>query len=106
MDATQFATSLSQPLIVAKAFEKDLSKSLLQLSSKNITVLVLKPSEDGKAWIVTLFNPGDKNERTTLQWSSQVKSTSYSNTGEIPFGPAPNELELGALEVMTLRVEK
>jgi hypothetical protein len=67
---------------------------------------VLKPAEDGKAWIVTLFNPSDKAAKTTLHWNGQVKSVSYSNTGETVLGAAPAELELGPLEVMTLRVEK
>lgn len=106
VEATQFATSLSQPLIVTKSVDKDLSKPMLQLSSKNIVVLVLKPSEDGKAWIVTLFNPGDKSAKTTLHWGGQIKSTNYSNTGEILLGPAPTELKLASQEVMTLRVEK
>ena len=104
--ATAFATGLSQPLVVAKADDKNLSASLLQLSSKNIVVLVLKPSEDGKAWIVTLYNPADQISKTNLQWGVPVKATHYSNTGESILEPAPAEIAVGPLELVTLRVEK
>ena len=104
--ATKFATGLTQPLIVSKSSDKDLSKSMLQLSAKNIVVLVLKPSEDNKAWIVTLFNPADKTASTTLHWAGKTRVTSYSNTAETAEGAAPEDLVLASLEVMTLRVEK
>jgi alpha-mannosidase len=65
---------------VTKSTGRDLSVPKLQLSDKNIVVLVLKPSEDGKAWMVTLFNPSDKPGKTGLQWSSPVKAAYYSNT--------------------------
>lgn len=79
---------------------------MLQLSAKNIVVLVLKPSEDNKAWIVTLFNPADKTASTTLHWAGKTRVTSYSNTAETAEGAAPEDLVLASLEVMTLRVEK
>jgi hypothetical protein len=106
IEASQFATGLTQPLIVTKSVDKDLSASMLQLSAKAIEVLVLKPSEDGKAWMVTLFNPTSQPAKTRLHWNIPVKSTSISNSGEVKLSPAPTELELGSLEVMTLRVDK
>jgi hypothetical protein len=105
-DAVQFATGLSQPLIVTKANGRDYSVPKVQLSSKDIVVLVLKPSEDGKAWIVTLFNPSGKKEKTTLHWSEPVKATSYSNTGEKSLRPVTGEIEMDSLEVVTVRADK
>ena len=106
VEATQFATNLSQPFIVTKAADKNLSAPMLQLSNKNIVVLVLKPSEDGKAWMLTLFNPSDKAEKTALDWERNVKSTYYSNTGQTSMGLAPDQIEIASLDVVTLRVEK
>ncbi len=106
VDATKFAAGLAQPLIIKKALGKERSVPKLMLSSKNIVVFVLKPSEDGKAWIVTLFNSSDKPEKTTLHWSEPVKATSYSNTGEMSLAPLPGEIEMGTLEVVTIRVDK
>jgi hypothetical protein len=104
--ATQFASNLTEPFVVAAATKNKLSKSLLLLSSKNIVVLVLKPTEDGKAWIISLFNPGNKSEKTTLQWQQKIKHSYYSNTAEARLELAPPELELAPLQLLTLRVER
>lgn len=105
-EAAKFATGLTQPLVVTKATGKDLSSSMLQLSNKNIHVLILKPSRDGNGWMVTLFNPTSEALKTTLHWHAAIKATNYSNTGEQLLGTAPDELELGSMELVTLRVEK
>ncbi len=106
VEATKFATALSQPLVVAKSTGRDLSVPKLQLSDKNIVVLVLKPSEDGKAWMVTLFNPSDKPGKTDLHWSSSVHGTYYSNTGENMLGAVNGEIGIAPLDVVTLRIER
>lgn len=104
--ATRFSTELSQPLIVTKALPHDYPIPRLQLSSDQLVVITLKPSKDGKAWMVTLFNPSAAPQRSTLQWSSPVTATSYSNTGEVPLRPVNGEVEVAGLDVVTLRVEK
>jgi len=106
VDAVKFATGLSQPLITVKAVGKELSVPKLQLSSKNIVVLVLKPSEDGKAWIVTLFNPSDRSEKTVVRCPEPIKKISYSNTGEMPLMPVTGDIEMSTLEVVTIRIDK
>jgi len=106
VEATQFATGLSQPLIVTKSLGRDRSVPKLRLSARNIVVLVLKPSEDGKAWIVTLYNPSENPSKTDLEWSTPVKAVHYSNTMEMPLGPVTGEIGVGAMEVVTVRVEK
>ncbi|HEY4207089.1 MAG TPA: glycosyl hydrolase-related protein, partial [Puia sp.] len=74
--------------------------------SKDIIALVLKPSEDGKAYILTLFNPSDKPGKTNPHWSSPVKATYYSNTGEAALTPVNGEIEIAPLDVVTLRIER
>lgn len=106
IEATQFATGLSQPLIVVKSTGNQLSVPKLFVSSKNIVVLSLKPSEDGKALMVTLFNSSDKNEKTTLKWSSPFKATYFSNTSEIALKEVSGEIEVPAWDVVTIRSEE
>ena len=104
--ATKFATGLSQPLVVARSTGKDWSVPRLQLSGKDIVALVFKPSEDGKAWILTLYNPSEKSAGTDLHWSSPIQATYYSNTGEGRMGAVNGAVGLGPREVVTLRVER
>ena len=104
--ATKFATGLSQPLIVAQATGNEKSAPRLQLGSDNIVALVLKPSEDGKAWILTLYNPTAATQSTSLRWLDPLKAVHYSNTGEMSLEPVRGDLSIAAQDVITLRVEK
>ncbi len=104
--AARFATGLSQPLVVTAATGKDFSVPKLQLSTDKVLVQVLKPSEDGRAWIVSLFNPTSETQQTTLKWSSPVKATSYSNTGEQTLSPVNGAIAIAAQDVVTVRVER
>ncbi len=106
VEATQFATGLTQPLIVTKATSGAIATPKLSVSSKNIIVIALKPSEDGKASIITLFNSSDTSEKTTLIWSAPVKATYVSNTGEDAVKEINGDIEVPAWEVVTIRVEK
>jgi hypothetical protein len=104
--AAQFSAGMTQPLIVAAAAGAVDSISLLRLSSKNIVVLALKPSDDGKARLVTLYNPTAGQESTSLSWSVPVKSSSYSNTTEVALQPLTGDVVVAPQEVVTIRVEK
>ena len=106
VEATQFATGLTQPFVVTQSINTLPSAPLLTLSSKNIVVLSLKPSDDGKALMVTLFNASDKNEKTTLKWSTPIKATYISNTSEVAIKASAGEIEVPAWDVVTVRSEK
>jgi alpha-mannosidase len=105
-EATRFATGLTQPLIVTQATGQEHSQSLLHLSSKDIVVQVLKPSDDGKAWILTLFNASTQKTKTSLQWSTTVGAMHYSSTSEQPLDTVQGDIELAPWDVVTVRVEK
>ena len=106
VEATQFATGLTQPLIVSRASGSAITVPTLQVSAKNIVVIALKPSEDGKALMLTLFNSSDTNEKTTLTWSTPMKTTYLSNTSEDAVKALNGEIEVPAWDVVTVRVEK
>jgi hypothetical protein len=104
--STKMATGLSQPLVAAKANGEAPTSSRLLLSNQRLVALVLKPSTDGKAWLLTLFNPGDQPQSTTLQWNSPIGATHYSNTTEEAFDTAPGTITVASQDVVTLRIEK
>jgi hypothetical protein len=105
--STQFSTGLVQPLIVTAAAGTVNTIPLLRISSPAVVVLALRPSADGKAWIVTLFNPGTEAATTRLQWAAPVRATYYSNTGEAALTAVADGLvQVAARDVVTVRVER
>ena len=105
--STQLATGLVQPLIVVPAAGAADTASLLRLSSPALVVLALRPSADGKAWIVTLFNPGNEAATTRLQWAAPVNEAYYSNTGEAALSRVADGLvQVAGRDVVTVRVNK
>ena len=124
--STKMATGLSQPLIVAQVAGQAATAagnaaatasttasagqpnatSRLQLSNQRLVALVLKPSTDGKAWLLTLFNPGDKSESTTLSWNGATGAAHYSNTTEQPQEAITGPITVAPQDVVTIRVEK
>ena len=105
--STEFSTGLAQPLIVAPAAGATDTVSLLRLSSPALVVLALRPSADGKGWIVTLFNPGSEAATTRLQWGVPVHGISYSNTGEVAMASvADGVVQVAARDIVTVRVDK
>jgi alpha-mannosidase len=106
--STKLSTGLAQPLIVSPASGELAAGPRLKLSSEKIVVLVLKPSTDGKAWMVTLFNPGDQPQSTTLSWglAGAVGAAHYSNTAEEAQAAVDGQITLAGQDVVTIRVEK
>ncbi len=104
--STRLATGLSQPLIVAPALGEGMRTPRLQLSSSRLVVLTLRPAADGKAWLVTLYNPGQQTESTTLDWGGPVGETHYSNTSERALEAVTGPVAVAAQDITTLRVEK
>jgi len=105
-EATRFATGLTQPLIVTRALDKEHTLPLLILSNKDVIVQALKPSEDGKAWIVTLFNASGSDAHTSLQWAGQVQVIHYSNTTELPAASVQDQIDIAPWDLVTIRVER
>lgn len=104
--STKLSTGLAQPLIVSPASGEPAATPRLRLSSEKIVALVLKPSTDGKAWMVTLFNPDDQPQSTTLNWAGSVGAAHYSNTAEEAQAAVDGQITLAGQDVVTIRVEK
>ncbi len=105
--AARFGIERSQPLVVAPV-ERDVpqQKSLFTVQPPSVLVTSLKPSLDGKALMVRLFNAGGSAERVALEWpKSTAPRVMRSSPKEEPGSELSGPLELPSLGIMTLRVE-
>ena len=105
-EAARFALECSQPLLVLPARGEEPQRSSL-VSASGAQVTAFKPSEDGRAWIVRLFNPTGKSEPTKLEWNPpEPKSVWLSDNSEKPLQPAVGPVEVPAWSIVTLRAER
>jgi hypothetical protein len=66
----------------------------------------LKPSDDGKAWIVRLWNASSRDTQTRLTWSQPApKHTWLSDTSEQRVRKAGDVVELPGQGLVTIRAE-
>ncbi len=105
-EASRFATGFSQPLLAAPASEKA-GKALpqIQIEQKNVLVSGFKPSDDGKALIVRLFNASSQETEAQIKWSETPKNVWLSDTSERPLKEAGKSLSIPAWGLVTLRAD-
>ncbi len=106
-EVAQFGTSCSQPLIVARASAgQPRSAPRLRVLPSDVLVSVLKPTDDGKGWLVRLFGASGKSRRVRLDWSEPTPRQLWlSDTSEQPKQQAGNTIEVPAWGLVTLRAE-
>ncbi|MHC4643666.1 MAG: glycosyl hydrolase-related protein, partial [Planctomycetota bacterium] len=106
--ASKFAIEQSQPLIVVPVDKKaPVQHYVLSIEPANIIVTAFKPSEDGKAWIVRLFNTADRPVKTGLIWTRPAPKTVWlSNLAEDQIAKITEPVEMAAYEFLTLRVPR
>ena len=106
-EATRFATGFTQPLLVSRGgFGTSASKPLLRLSSSDVIVTGLKPSDDRKGWIVRLFGASGNDKDVKLQWDKRQPSAVFlSGTGEQAGEKVGNRVTVPGFGVVTLRAE-
>ncbi len=106
--ATRFAIGLSQPLLLAPASgQKTASASLLRVQPSEVLAITFKPSDDGGAWIVRLFNTSGEAQKAALAWPGRaVGRTWYSNLAEEQLDPAPTDISMEPRELLTLRIDR
>jgi alpha-mannosidase len=94
-------------LIAVPAIGTDSFKSKLRVeSSDGVTVIGLKPADDGKALIVRLFGASGKNGRANLIWNEPRPSRiCLSDTSEKCGEPVTEAVKVPGYGVVTLRAE-
>jgi hypothetical protein len=104
--ASRLAIGLSQPLLASAASSIVPSASVLTIDPPDVLALALKPSEDGKAWIVRLFGASGEERKARLQWSAPIAPRLWlSNLGEQPIEPVQGEITVAAWDLVTVRAE-
>ncbi len=102
----QFGRSVCQPLQAVRVdAARPTAPALLTLSDPGILVTSIRPSRDGKAYIVRLFNVTDEPRSTTLTWRRPMGAAWISNPMEDAVSPAGPLISMDKLEMRTLRVE-
>ena len=105
--AQRFGRDICQPLLAMAADPgKPVAKPLLALKDGDgIVVTQVRPSRDGKATLVRLFNVSGTPRPARLTWNRPVGAAWISNPMEDRVKEAPAAPVLDPMEILTLRVE-
>jgi alpha-mannosidase len=105
--ASKLAIAASQPLLAMRARGvKPAATPRLAIASPEVIVTGMKPSDDGRAIIVRLWNAGNKDVATRVEWSAPApRRVTVSDTSEQPSREVGREITLPAWSTLTLRAE-
>ncbi len=105
--ASRLAIGLSQPLVATPARGARPSPiPRLRVEPAEVLVTALKPSDDGRAWIVRLFGASNQRRQARLTWASPApRAISLSGTDELPHTPLHGPIEVPGWGLVTVRAE-
>ncbi|MBX3744714.1 MAG: hypothetical protein KF833_05345 [Verrucomicrobiae bacterium] len=106
--ASRLAIAQSQPILPVRARGPAPDASpLLRLSSEEVLVTGLKPSDDGRAWIVRLWGAGGRDTAVRLDWRDPAPvRVGWSDTGETAGREVTGPVTVPAWGLVTLRAER
>lgn len=104
--ATHFGVESTEPLIAAPASGAAPLASCLSIQPPGVIAAAFKPSDDGKALIVRLYNPTSQPQTAQLRWSQPVRQVWLSSAREEQGEKAPEAIPVASLDTVTLRVEQ
>jgi alpha-mannosidase len=103
----RFGVERSQPLIAIPAgTATPVPPPPLRVEARDVVVTSLRPSADGEALMIRLFNPSELPRAATLAWRDAPASVWISSPFEDRILPGPNRLELPAWGIVTLRCDR
>jgi len=104
---SRFATGFSQPLLpVPQRGRKPEPSPLLRLSSDEVLLTALKPSDDGRAIIVRLFGASGKTESVKLNWGAwKPKAVFATDTSEKAGARLDGRVTVPGYGLVSLRAE-
>jgi alpha-mannosidase len=106
VEAAKFGVEVSQPLVVVPAQYRAPIRPRLKVEGGGVIVTALKPSEDGKGWIVRLFGASGKNEKAKIVWSDPAPKGMYlSDITEKMGEKISGEVEVAGYGMVTVRAE-
>lgn len=105
--AARFGTALSQPLIAAPPVGDAPAAPRLRIDPPGVIATTLKPSDDGKAWIVRLFGASGKDTKATIEWSDPKPASQWlSDTSEKPIRKLELPIDVPAWDIVTIRANR
>jgi alpha-mannosidase len=106
--ATRLAAGLSQPLLALPAPPAAPSgRARLTLSNERVVATAFKPSDDGKGWILRLYNVSDSEQRVSVEWDLPKPTRMFvSGTSEARGAEATGALTIPAWGMVTIRAER
>ena len=104
--AAKFGIECSRPFIVVPVDSKtSVPQTFVTVKSVGVIVTSYKPSEDGKAHIMRLFNPNGKPDSVRLTWAKpEPKTVWLSNLAEEKVSEITGTINMAAYEIVTLRI--
>lgn len=104
--ATRFGIEQSQPLVVVNNAAYTQGLLSLQGWPDNVVIASLKPSNDGKAVILRLYEVSGKDTDVKLQWKGkEPKAVWLSNVFEETVSPISGKIAIPGKDVITVRAE-
>lgn len=106
--AARFGIERSQPLVVRPvAQDAPPVRSMFFVEPAEVLVTSLKPSEDGKALMIRLYNAGEQPAQARLNWAAfqpnrVARSSPFEEEGPALSGP----IDLPPLGIVTLRAAR
>lgn len=105
--ATRLAVACTQPLVPVRARgARPPATPRFTVSAPEVLVTGLKPSDDGRAWIVRLWNAAPRETRVRLDWRAPApRRVWWSDTSEAPLRRLTGALTLPGQGLVTVRAE-
>lgn len=103
--AMRFGVNSTEPLIVKPATDTPVIASRLTIEPPSVIATAFKPSDDGTALILRLYNPTSQPVAAHLTWHQQVRHVWLSNGREEQGAEMPADIPVAGLDLVTLRVE-
>ncbi len=106
-EATRFATGFTQPLLISRETTKTWpAKPAFRLSTDDVVVTGLKPTDDGNGWIIRMFGASGKAKDVQLSWGEKRPAAIYlSDTSESRGAKAGRSITVPGYGVVTLRAD-
>ena len=107
-DAARFGVESTRPLIPVPAAETDpLPPSLLSVDSPGVIVETLKPSRDGSAYVLRLFDVSGQGGQVQLHWrEAKPKAMWLSDLSEQAGTPIAGSVQMPPFGAVTVRVDR
>jgi hypothetical protein len=106
--ATRLAAGLSQPLLaLPAAAPAPTGRARLTLANDRVIATAFKPSDDGKGWVLRLYNVSDSEQQVSVEWGEPKPTRMFfSGTSEARGAELSGALTIPAWGMVTIRAER